>query len=214
MPSSAMRSTGAPTGLLEIAVVPVLGGLPALRRIRLCATSTSASTSIAGRLSPRTQNWIDVFGIVVFLLPMAHHDHDPVVARVHARPGHSSETVANAGGLILWPVRLLVPVGFFLLLRAAGLVSASRSTRLVAHLLAGRQDRRGIAETSSTIRSRRRHGRGRGEGHARERGERGGNDRVPDRQHGADDVRVARRVPAARLSRSPSRSQPTASSSA
>ena len=40
---------------------------------------------IAGRLSPRAQNWIDVFGIVVFLLPMVHHDDVPVLAGVHER---------------------------------------------------------------------------------------------------------------------------------
>ena len=70
---------------------------------------------IAGRLSPRAQNWIDVFGIVVFLLPMV------IMTMLLSWPVFmnawvSHETSPNPGGLIRWPVRLLMPVGFFLLL--------------------------------------------------------------------------------------------------
>jgi TRAP-type mannitol/chloroaromatic compound transport system permease small subunit len=69
---------------------------------------------LAGRLSPRAQNWIDVFGIVAFLLPMS------VLILwlswpVFTLAWHSGEMSSNPGGLIRWPVRLLVPVGFFLL---------------------------------------------------------------------------------------------------
>ena len=70
---------------------------------------------IAGRLSERAQNWIDVFGIIVFLLPM-------VILTMYLSwfvftlAWTSGETSANPGGLIRWPVRLLMPVGFFLLL--------------------------------------------------------------------------------------------------
>lgn len=69
---------------------------------------------IAGRLSPRAQNWIDVFGIVFFLLPMT------VMILwlswpVFTLAWTSGEMSSNPGGLIRWPVRLLVPVGFFLL---------------------------------------------------------------------------------------------------
>ncbi len=70
---------------------------------------------IAGRLSPRAQNWIDVFGFVAFMLPMV------IVVMwlswpVFTLAWTSGETSANPGGLIRWPVRLLMPVGFFLLL--------------------------------------------------------------------------------------------------
>ncbi len=70
---------------------------------------------IAGRLSARSQNWIDVFGILVFLLPMA------IMTAYLSWPvftlaWNSGEVSANPGGLIRWPVRLLMPVGFFLLL--------------------------------------------------------------------------------------------------
>jgi TRAP-type mannitol/chloroaromatic compound transport system permease small subunit len=70
---------------------------------------------IAGRLSARSQNWIDVFGIVVFMLPMVILTMTlswPVFMNAWV----SHETSPNPGGLIRWPVRLLMPVGFFLLL--------------------------------------------------------------------------------------------------
>jgi TRAP-type mannitol/chloroaromatic compound transport system permease small subunit len=69
---------------------------------------------ISGRLSPRAQNWIDVFGLLVFLLPMA------VLVLwlswpVFMNAWNSGETSPSYGGLIRWPVRLLMPVGFLLL---------------------------------------------------------------------------------------------------
>ena len=69
---------------------------------------------ISGRLSARTQNWIDVFGIVFFLLPMA------IVIGWLSWPLFMDsfvrhEVSTNAGGLIIWPARLLVPIGFTLL---------------------------------------------------------------------------------------------------
>ncbi len=69
---------------------------------------------IAGRLSRRGQAWIDIFGIIFFLLPMA------VAIMYMSWPIfllalHSNEQSSNAGGLTVWPVRLLVPIGFFLL---------------------------------------------------------------------------------------------------
>jgi TRAP-type mannitol/chloroaromatic compound transport system permease small subunit len=69
---------------------------------------------IFGRFSSRTQTWIDIFGTVFFLLPMAViflYLSIPVFwnAYVHG------EMSSNAGGLIRWPARILVPIGFFLL---------------------------------------------------------------------------------------------------
>lgn len=69
---------------------------------------------IAGRLSRRTQAWIDVFGTVAFLLPMVG-----LVAwlswPVFLEAWQSGEVSNSAGGLLVWPARLLVPVGFALL---------------------------------------------------------------------------------------------------
>jgi TRAP-type mannitol/chloroaromatic compound transport system permease small subunit len=69
---------------------------------------------IAGRLSPRGQAWIDVFGTLFFLLPMAILFvwlSWPVFVRTFTH----NEISTNAGGLVLWPARLLVPIGFTLL---------------------------------------------------------------------------------------------------
>ena len=69
---------------------------------------------VAGRFSQRTQNWIDVFGIIVFLLPMAVlvlYLSWPVFMNAWT----TGEGSPNPGGLIRWPVRLLMPIGFLLL---------------------------------------------------------------------------------------------------
>jgi TRAP-type mannitol/chloroaromatic compound transport system permease small subunit len=69
---------------------------------------------IAGRLSKRAQAWIDVFGTLLFLLPMAITImwlSWPVFTDAY----RSHEISTNAGGLTVWPARLMVPVGFFLL---------------------------------------------------------------------------------------------------
>lgn len=69
---------------------------------------------ISSHLSKRTRAWIDLFGAVFFLLPMAVlilWMSWPVF--VDAWVHHEVST--NAGGLIIWPARLMVPVGFFLL---------------------------------------------------------------------------------------------------
>jgi len=70
---------------------------------------------IFGRYSPRTQNWIDVFGIIVFLLPMVIMTM-VMSWTVFMNAWTTGEGSANPGGLIRWPVRLLMPVGFFLLM--------------------------------------------------------------------------------------------------
>jgi TRAP-type mannitol/chloroaromatic compound transport system permease small subunit len=70
---------------------------------------------LAGKLSKRAQTWIDVFGTIFFLLPMAALIlwlSWPVFVMAYER----GEVSTNAGGLVIWPARLLVPVGFFLLI--------------------------------------------------------------------------------------------------
>ena len=69
---------------------------------------------IAGRFSPKAQAWIDIFGTVFFLLPMAIlfiYLSWPVFVRTYTH----NEISTNAGGLLIWPARLLVPIGFTLL---------------------------------------------------------------------------------------------------
>ncbi len=69
---------------------------------------------VTGRLSPRAHAWIDLFGSLFFLLPMAviiAWLSWPYFVESYLRQEYSG----NAGGLIRWPVKLLMPVGFALL---------------------------------------------------------------------------------------------------
>lgn len=69
---------------------------------------------VSNRLTRRTQVWIDVLGTLLFLLPMAliiMWLSWPMF--VNAFVGN--EMSSNAGGLLRWPAKLLIPVGFFLL---------------------------------------------------------------------------------------------------
>ncbi len=69
---------------------------------------------VYSRFSRRIQLYIDVFGTLFFLLPMA------ILIMILSWPVFvnafvHNEMSSNAGGLIIWPARLLVPIGFFLL---------------------------------------------------------------------------------------------------
>jgi TRAP-type mannitol/chloroaromatic compound transport system permease small subunit len=69
---------------------------------------------IAGRFSKRTQVWIDLFGFTFFLMPMA--TLILYLGYPYARDSiMNQEMSSNAGGLIVWPAKLLIPVGFALL---------------------------------------------------------------------------------------------------
>jgi TRAP-type mannitol/chloroaromatic compound transport system permease small subunit len=70
---------------------------------------------ISGRFSPRTHAWIDIIGTLFFLAPMAVavlYLSWPIFINAYLNNEYSS----NAGGLIVWPVRALVPIGFSLLI--------------------------------------------------------------------------------------------------
>ena len=69
---------------------------------------------ITGRFSARTQTWIDVLGTIFFLMPMA------IMIAWLSWPFFTitwinNEISGSAGGLMLWPARILIPVGFVLL---------------------------------------------------------------------------------------------------
>jgi TRAP-type mannitol/chloroaromatic compound transport system permease small subunit len=69
---------------------------------------------ISSRLSRRTQLWIDILGTVFFLLPVSLYImwlSWPIFMNAWT----SGEVSNNAGGLIRWPARFMVPAGFFLL---------------------------------------------------------------------------------------------------
>ena len=70
------------------------------------------------RYSPHTQAWIDIFGTLVFLLPLS------LLILWHGWPffyetWRSGEQSADSGGLIRWPVKLFLPLGFALLILQA-----------------------------------------------------------------------------------------------
>lgn len=70
---------------------------------------------LSAKLSKRGRTWIDILGILFFLMPMA------VAILVLSWPVflhafESGEMSNSAGGLIVWPARLMVPVGFALLI--------------------------------------------------------------------------------------------------
>ena len=70
---------------------------------------------IAGRMSRRVQLWIDILGTLLFLFPMALLILKlswPMVVESYFRQEMSSD----AGGLLRWPVKAMIPVGFSLLL--------------------------------------------------------------------------------------------------
>lgn len=69
---------------------------------------------IISHLSPRMRAWIDLIGGIFFLLPMA------VIIMALAWPIFvdsfvTHEYSSDAGGLLRWPVKFLMPVGFLLL---------------------------------------------------------------------------------------------------
>jgi TRAP-type mannitol/chloroaromatic compound transport system permease small subunit len=69
---------------------------------------------VSGRFSKRTQIWIDIVGICVFLLPFTYMITKlalPLVINAYV----TQEVSSNAGGLIRWPVFALLPMGMFLL---------------------------------------------------------------------------------------------------
>ncbi len=70
---------------------------------------------VSSRLSARARNWIDVVGIILFLLPFC------ILVISLGWPfffnsWKSGELSLNAGGLIRWPAYLTIPLGFALLL--------------------------------------------------------------------------------------------------
>jgi TRAP-type mannitol/chloroaromatic compound transport system permease small subunit len=73
---------------------------------------------VSTRLSPRMRNWVDILGIVIFLMPLTVLLivlSWPLVVNAYT----SGEMSQNAGGLVRWPVYALLPAGMGLLLAQA-----------------------------------------------------------------------------------------------
>lgn len=69
---------------------------------------------VAGKFTKRTQTWIEVFGTLFFLMPLC-----AMVLWISIpwamNSVNSQEMSVNAGGLILWPAKVMIPIGFALL---------------------------------------------------------------------------------------------------
>lgn len=66
------------------------------------------------RMSPKTQAWVDVIGGILFLMPTAlliAWMSIPMVTNSIRIAEHSSD----AGGLLRWPIKIMIPLGFALL---------------------------------------------------------------------------------------------------
>jgi len=69
---------------------------------------------VYGMVSERTQIWIDIVGGLLFLLPIC------VILTYFTWPWFveswiGNEQSSNAGGLVRWPVKLMLPIGFALM---------------------------------------------------------------------------------------------------
>jgi TRAP-type mannitol/chloroaromatic compound transport system permease small subunit len=72
---------------------------------------------LSSKLSRVHQIWIEIFGVIFFLLPMA------ILIMILSWPVFTdaylqNEQSSNAGGLVRWPAKLLIPIGFLLLVLA------------------------------------------------------------------------------------------------
>jgi TRAP-type mannitol/chloroaromatic compound transport system permease small subunit len=88
---------------------------------------------VSSKLSPRTNAVIDIVGIVAVVTPLTLlmiHLSWPVFHNAWV----SGEMSQNAGGLVRWPVLLLIPAGFGLLLLQAVAELIKRVAFLAGHL--------------------------------------------------------------------------------
>ncbi len=87
---------------------------------------------ISSKLSKRTNAVIDLLGLIVFTIPLAL-----ILVSLSWPLFHnawvSGEMSANAGGLIRWPVLLLMPVGFSILALQAVSELIKRAAYLSGH---------------------------------------------------------------------------------
>ena len=91
-----------------------------------------------GRFSPRLQAWVDLLGGLLFLLPLCG-------LMVWMGWGGFSDSLAvnetspDAGGLLRWPVKLLLPLGFALLALQGMAEIIKRIGVITGHLVLSRE---------------------------------------------------------------------------
>lgn len=84
---------------------------------------------VSQSLSRRTQIWIDIIGLLVFVIPLSVYIMWLTVPLTWTAY-QTGEMSTNAGGLIRWPSYLMMPLGFLLL----GLQAVSEIIKRVAFL--------------------------------------------------------------------------------
>ncbi|MFM9884075.1 MAG: TRAP transporter small permease subunit [Burkholderiales bacterium] len=88
-----------------------------------------------GMLATRGRIWVDLFGLTVFLMPAT------IYLLVLCWPPaldamHSGEISPNAGGLLRWPARVALPIGFLLVVLQGAAEMIKRIAMLTGHLTA------------------------------------------------------------------------------
>lgn len=88
---------------------------------------------IYGMASERTRIWIDIIGGLLFLLPIC------IILTYFTWPWFVeswtiNESSSNAGGLIRWPVKLMLPVGFCLM-AAQGISELIKRVAALEHVI-------------------------------------------------------------------------------
>lgn len=85
------------------------------------------------RYSDRARLWLDLLGGILFLLPMA-----AIIGwlswPLFLNSYQVGEVSANAGGLLRWPVKILIPLGFLLLTLQGISEIIKRAAALTGHL--------------------------------------------------------------------------------
>ncbi len=93
---------------------------------------------IYGPLSTRAKIWVDLAGLLIFLMPatlyLLYLCVGPAVSAFH-----SGETSPNAGGLVRWPARMALPIGFALIALQGVSEIVKRIAMLTGHLPAESQ---------------------------------------------------------------------------
>jgi TRAP-type mannitol/chloroaromatic compound transport system permease small subunit len=100
-------------GLLEIQWY-MFGGIVLLGLRRPAPERTRPRRPLYSWVSDRTRLWIDIFGFTIFLLPVMGY-LTYLTLPFFLQSFESKEMSMNAGGLILWPAKALLPTGFILL---------------------------------------------------------------------------------------------------
>nr|WP_228384518.1 TRAP transporter small permease subunit [Rhodocyclus gracilis] len=98
---------------------------------------------ISGRLSAQSRAWIDIFGFVFFFFPMVYL-FVSLGWPFFMMSFSGGEMSSNAGGLIRWPVKILLPVGFALL-ALQGVSELIKRVAFLRGLIADPTEKEGIS---------------------------------------------------------------------